>query len=276
MIAQRQGVEVMQVSQVRNICFALIAMLCASGISLTAYGQTAFVFVNIDREWPSNDAEDGESWETAFRFLQDAIERAQQIIDNPLEPDRVEIWVAQGTYRPDQRRDICGEPSEDCPDCGDCDREASFELRNRVEIYGGFSGEGWETEREDSDWELNTTILDGDLKQNDVVDIYHPQTGELVLEFANDSYHNATVRAGRDINETALLGGFIIKSHGSSAFIATDARPRVLGCTFISATRASVHLRGESLIVFDRCTFQSPANDAIKADDSAIVYCVDE
>jgi hypothetical protein len=186
----------------------------------------------------------------------------------------VEIWVAQGTYRPDQRAAICGTQEEDCPDCGDCDREASFELRNRVEIYGGFVGAESELEFHLRDWELNPTILDGDLKGDDDPIIY--EDGELVLEFANDSYNNATVRAGRDINETALLGGFIIKSHGSSAFIATDARPRVLGCTFISATRASVHLRGESLIVFDRCTFQSPANDAIKADDSAIVYCVDE
>jgi hypothetical protein len=55
-------------------------MLCASGISLTAHGQTAFVYVNIDREWPSNDPEDGESWETAFRFLQDGLEMAQFLV----------------------------------------------------------------------------------------------------------------------------------------------------------------------------------------------------
>jgi hypothetical protein len=49
----------------------------------------------------------------------------------------------------------------------------------------------------------------------------------------NDS---ATLHAGPDIDATAVIDGLTVQSSAGSAFLATDARPRVLGCTFISAT----------------------------------------
>jgi hypothetical protein len=175
----------MQASQVRNICFALIAMLCVGAISLRADAQpdpeTAIVYVNIDREWPSNDPEDGESWETAYRFLQDGLDKAEFLEGNP-QISTVEIWVAQGKYRPDQGVNYTlGDPG------------ASFALRNNVGIYGGFDGTESELEFDERDWELNPTILDGDLDENDDVKIYDSETGELVLELNNYSDNSYAV-----------------------------------------------------------------------------------
>jgi hypothetical protein len=221
------------------------------------------------------------SWEYPCKYLQDALARAREIVLNPLEPETVEIWVAatapNNPYRPHMSSEYHAMLSADPPinPCAwghviagsQCDQCAgwSFHLQNNVEIYGGFPidsadevkyGSGGAT-MNDRNWETYTTVLSGDSRQLAV----------------NDS---AILHAGPDIDATAVIDGLTVQSSAGSAFLATDARPRVLGCTFISATRASVQLRGESLIVFDRCTFQSPASEAIKADDSAIVYCVDE
>ncbi|MEJ2705688.1 MAG: WD40 repeat domain-containing protein, partial [Sedimentisphaerales bacterium] len=60
---------------------------------------------------------DGRTWETAFSDLQDALSRAT---------DGTEIWVAQGTYRPDR---------------GTGSRLASFVIRDGIRVYGGFRGD---------------------------------------------------------------------------------------------------------------------------------------
>jgi hypothetical protein len=134
----------MQVSKVCIVSFVLITILCVTGISIEANAQngpeTAIVYVNIDREWPSNDPEDGESWETAYRFLQDGLDKAEFLLETDPEVDDVEIWVAQGTYRTDQSKahthcDDNAEPDWDCcPPFGDCAWFTSFNLLNSVGI----------------------------------------------------------------------------------------------------------------------------------------------
>jgi predicted outer membrane repeat protein len=91
---------------------------------------------------------DGTSWPTAFLYLQDALYAA-------LSGDV--IFVAEGVYRPDMNSTY--------PD-GTYDRNASFQLKSGVAIYGGFpSGgcSGW-TGR---DIEGHETILSGDLNGDD-------------------------------------------------------------------------------------------------------------
>lgn len=70
--------------------------------------------------------------------LQTAIEKAQA---------GDEIWVAQGTHKPTREND----------------RSASFELKNGVTIYGGFSGDGGDIDLSRRDPEQYETILSGEI-----------------------------------------------------------------------------------------------------------------
>ncbi|MEE9128429.1 MAG: right-handed parallel beta-helix repeat-containing protein [Phycisphaerales bacterium] len=91
---------------------------------------------------------DGVEWDTAYRYLQDAL----------LDADSGdEIWVARGTYYVD--RD-CGNPLGVCNDPRDLtEREATFQLKDDVDLYGGFLGT--ETARSQRDPAANLTILSG-------------------------------------------------------------------------------------------------------------------
>lgn len=69
---------------------------------------------------------DGSSWANAFPRLQDALTVAQTC------PTVTAIWVADGTYRPDETN---ANPN------GNGDRNATFQLRNNLSIIGGFRGQ---------------------------------------------------------------------------------------------------------------------------------------
>lgn len=88
---------------------------------------------------------DGTSWDDAFLYLQDALAHAS-------EGDQ--IWIAEGTYRPDQGAGVT--PG---------DRDTSFVLGPLVHILGGFIGN--ESNLAQRDWHLHPVILSGDLLGND-------------------------------------------------------------------------------------------------------------
>ncbi|MDD5064507.1 MAG: LamG domain-containing protein [Phycisphaerae bacterium] len=103
----------------------------------------AVIYVDAD----ANGTNNGTSWENAFTDLQDGLEDAQT---------NDEIWVAAGTYKPSEQyiyRDMGEEPNNP--------RYATFKLLDDVEVYGGFAGT--ETSREQRDWNVNETILSGDI-----------------------------------------------------------------------------------------------------------------
>ena len=104
--------------------------------SVHAYGNIIYV----DRDAPG--VHDGTSWDTAYTYLQDALDAAAS---------GESIWVAAGTYRPVLRSD----PADP--------RSAAFRLKNGVAIYGGFDPASGITQFEDRDWENNQTILSGDI-----------------------------------------------------------------------------------------------------------------
>ena len=91
-------------------------------------------------------ANNGSSWENAYIYLQNALAAATS---------GDQIWVAKGTYKPDRGNGIT--PG---------DRNATFQLKNGVSIYGGFptGGGTWESR----DPNLYQTILTGDLAGNDL------------------------------------------------------------------------------------------------------------
>ncbi len=126
-------------------------------------------------KWDAVGSNDGTSWTHAYVDLQDALAVA-------VSGD--EIWVAMGTYKP----------------TSGSDRTAAFRLKSDVGIYGGFAG--WETSRDQRDWETNIVTLSGDLLGNDnsIIDINEPTRSE----------NNYNVVFSDGVDATAILDGFTI------------------------------------------------------------------
>ena len=124
----------------------------------------------------------GTSWGTAFKYLQDALDNGS------LEAGH-EIWVAQGTYKPDEA--TSGHTNND--------RNETFRLAVDVALYGGFVG--GENSLAERDWTYNKTILSGDIDDDDI-DL--PDSG--------NSYHVITSGGG------AVVDGFVItKGYANNA-----------------------------------------------------------
>jgi hypothetical protein len=124
---------------------------------------------------------DGATWANSYKYLQDAI--AQAALEDP----PVEIWVANGTYYPDEGSNL--------PSVGSV-REHTFRMSNNVAILGGFAGIGTnEDNKNQRNPATNITILSGDIQQND------PGT------ITDNSFHVVT---GERVGETAVIDGFTI------------------------------------------------------------------
>ncbi len=151
---------------------------------------------------------DGSSWANAYNYLQDALDATQS--DDA-------IWVAQGTYNPDQG---AGHTPGD--------RRATFQLINSVSIYGGYAGLG-EPDPNARDINMYKTILSGDLNGDD---------GPNFANNGENSYHVVT---GSSTDATAILEGFTItggNANGSSphydggGMYNDSSSPTVNNCTF--------------------------------------------
>lgn len=63
-------------------------------------------------------------------------------------------------------------------------RRKTFFIDKPVKLYGGFSGNGQETQLEERDWETNKTILSGNIR-----DINNPNDDCFVILSFNSSYN---------------------------------------------------------------------------------------
>jgi len=127
----------------------------------------------------------GVSWINAFISLQSALEVA-------IKGDQ--IWVAAGIYKPSKEDDgTIDEP-----------RKFSFQMKDGVEIYGGFTGT--ETLLIERDFITNETVLSGDLLSNDVV------SGEgTTLSFSGNEENCYHIFFNfNPITSSAILDGFTI------------------------------------------------------------------
>jgi len=169
------------------------------------------ILVDID----ANGTNDGTSWENAFNHLQDALTEA---VSGSV------IWVAEGTYKPDIN-DLNN-------------RSATFQLKEGVEIYGGFKGN--ETELEQRDWFINKTILSGDIN-----DIGNPN---------DNSYHVVT---GAD---DANLDGFII-TNGNADGSYPDCYGGGIYCYDVSPTISNCLIKDNNSTILGGgiyCDYGSP------------------
>ena len=151
-----------------------LAALCGSLFLLFNFSlPAAVIYVDASRPAPGN----GNSWATAYPDLQAALDVAV---------NGDEIWVAQGTYLPTDRRDFT-DP-----------RSVRFAMVIGVGMYGGFAG--GETQRHQRDWQNNVTTLSGDLSGDDGAD------------FANygENAYNVVYNDESQLTATAVLDGFTL------------------------------------------------------------------
>jgi len=171
----------------------------------------------------ANGLNDGSSWQNAYNFLQDALADANS------SPKPVQIRVAQGIYKPDQG-------ANQTPG----DRTASFQLINGVTLKGAYAGLG-QPDPNERDIEAYETILSGDLDGNDI-DVNDPC--DLLNEptRAENSYHIFYHPNGLNLDNTAVMDGFIITAGNANILISPNFQgggmynyycsPSVNNCTF--------------------------------------------
>ena len=167
-------------------------------IPATAFAQTK-VYVDADATGANN----GDSWADAYTFLQDALD---EVNANP--GTDFEIWVAEGTYLPDQDQD---------GDHTSGSRSESFRLtRDGVEVYGGFSGT--ETTRSEREVVANPVILSGDIGTAG-------STGD-------NSYHVWFLDGGQaaNITDATVIDGFTIAAGRATGTTAPNREGGGLYC----------------------------------------------
>ena len=150
-----------------------------------------------------SDNNDGLSWVTPIKNLQTAIDLA-------VSGDQ--IWVAQGTYYPDEGT---GQTNDD--------RTSSFVLKSGVEIYGGFIGIN--NILDPRDFRKHPTILSGDLDQNDGASATGSNSYHVVTGVGN------TVLDGFTITRGLATGTGTNEDFGGGLFNST-ASPTISNCIF--------------------------------------------
>ena len=146
--------------------FACGAML----FTLGATGQNdGIVYVDDNAATGGN----GESWNTAYRFLQDALDPGDDVAELV-----AEIRVAGGVYLPDR--------SELSPN-GTGARTASFVLPDGVSILGGFAGLADPANPDDRVFDAYPTVLSGDLAWDDTTTGSKTDNAYHVIESSGNS-----------------------------------------------------------------------------------------
>jgi hypothetical protein len=137
---------------------------------------------DVYRTWYVNNASPGArnglSWATPYHDLQAALSSSGAYD---------EIWIATGTYKP-------AAPSGSI--------NTSFQMKQYVDMYGGFSGSINDTQRSDRDPATRLVTLSGDLNGND---------DYTVEPFANLSDNSLRLIRGAD---NAILDGVTVQGGG--------------------------------------------------------------
>ena len=147
---------------------------------------------------------DGSSWTNAYTTLQGALYRPPAAGDH--------IWVAQGTYKPDQGG---GQSAGN--------RSTTFALIDGVAICGGFPTGGGDWQERDP--QGYPTILSGDIS--------------TVSDNSDNCYH--VVTAGSGISSSTVLDGFTITAGDANdtfpdnygAGMYNEGDPIIANCTFV-------------------------------------------
>lgn len=156
-------------------------------------------------------SQDGESWDTAYDHLQDALATSA-------EHDM--IWVANGTYRPV----VPADPANPTV----AEQQVSFALKKGQKLYGGFKGNETST---DIPFNPGNVKLSGDIGDDDI----NGSNGfaDLDLGFVGgNSYHVLSVDGADD----CVINGFIIVEGGDASV--SDIYERTGGGIFVKDSGA--------------------------------------
>jgi hypothetical protein len=173
----------------RNIAFALAAV---PGVlaALVAHGACASTIYVDALAAPGGD---GLSWASAFADLQSALAAAApgSGVD--------QVWVAAGRYTPSST-----------------DATASFVMIDGVALYGGFAGN--ETALAERNWQVNVTVLDADIGQDDVVG----SGAYWYTSWNRNTANSGHVVVASGTSATAVLDGFTV-ANGATGPTGTSA-----------------------------------------------------
>lgn len=215
---------------------AMIAFFVISSNALA--GETLYV------DDDAANGGDGASWDTAYRFLQDALAEASG-------GGSSEIRIAQGTYKPDR---------DEANPNGTGNFSTAFEMPGGMSLLGGYAGVNSKNP-DDRHFVTFETILSGDLLGNDVKE--NSMQGESL---ADNSIHIIVVEQ----NSSVFIEGFTLVG-GSARFGGANeggaiesflADSTIIHCKFFRnyARRGGAVGNREGSVVISDCLFLE--NDA--------------
>lgn len=251
----------------RNTSSLIINFFCGLGsIYLLIVSSSVFSAPAVYVDANATGSNNGSSWKHAYTDLQYALSNISA----------GEIWVAAGDYFPGSAR------------------SDTFDLRNDVALYGGFSGN--EDTREQRDPVLNETILNGDLFGDDYLE-NRLINGHTVWRNLGDNSHHVVTAI--DVDTTAVLDGFVIVRgwamstglidagggllirngspiinntkiqgsvgyYGGGAYVDQGSTPTFTNCEFREnygdiGWAGAMHIDGSSSVTFNNCHFEGNA-----------------
>jgi len=167
-------------------------------------------------------AGDGVTWSFAFRFLKDALSAANNY------GSVTEIWVANGTYNPDQ--------SESSPS-GSGNRSESFVVPFGTAVYGGFAG--GETLLSQRNPAVNVGVLSGDLNGDDGPSFVNRSDNSLnVVQLPGSTILDGFTVSGGNADSGPTEGGGVQITGSGAALrqcIITDCQAVAGGGVYASA-----------------------------------------
>ncbi len=188
----------------------LLSTICFFFVFNLVFSQSV-IYVNQNT---TNNNSDGKTWQTAYPSLSKAI--AASVYGS-------QIWIAQGTYFPSSMNN-----KQDC-----------FQLKNGVKVYGGFLGQ--ETMLNQRNWQINTTILSGDIG--------------IVGDSTDNSFN---ILCMTDVDSTTIIDGLHFKNANADSInvfyfsegrtggaikinsVQSNISPIIQNCTFIN-NRANLY-----------------------------------
>lgn len=179
---------------------------------------------------------DGTSWGNASRYIQRAVD---QVYEN----GGGEVWVAAGTY-------------------------PGFTMKSNVRIYGGFKGD--EVDRDERDWVLNQTVIDGREYALGV----RCQVDEILDGLIITNCFSSTSKGAgmRIFNSSPIIRNCIFKNNkseynGGGGVYCYDSSPVFEACSFVEnkASEGGAGMLNEySELQIDNCIFEKNDCSAIQ------------